>query len=233
MLKNEHTHTHRKWSFTLQEHQVKQVLKAVNIRKVAGLDGVLGKIVCACTDQLRGVLTRMLNLSLSQATIPPMSEDNFIPVSKSSAPKCLIDNRPIALISAVIKCFERLILQHMEACFPQNLDFYCFAYSANRSAEDAIATSLHRTLEPRNCIRMLFIDYSSAFKIIIPGILVDKLINISLPLSTCAWIRDSLSKSPLVGVTPLAYCRLLHHDPQHRLPPRQCAEPSPVHPPTH
>lgn len=201
----------------------------MNISKVADLDGVLGKIVCACADQLRGVLTRMFNLSLSQTTIPPyLKTNNFIPVSKSSAPRCLIDNRPIVLISAVIKCFERLILQHMEACLPQNLGFYCFAYSANRSAEDAIATPLHRTLEPRNCIRMLFIDYSSAFKTIIPEILVDKLTNISLPPSTCAWIMDSLSKSPLVG-----YCRLLQHDPQHRLPPRQCAELSPVHPPTH
>lgn len=148
----EQTHTHRNFSFTLQEHQVKQVLKAVNIRKVAGLDGVLGKIVCACADQLRGVLTRMFNLSLSQTTIPPyLKANNFIPVSKSSAPSCLIDNRPIALISAVIKCFERLILQHMEACLPQNLDFYCFAYSANRSAEDAIATPLHKTQIVSEC----------------------------------------------------------------------------------
>ena len=53
----------------LQEHQV--VLKTVNTRKSTRPDGVLGKVPCACADQLVGVLTRLFNLSLSQATIPP------------------------------------------------------------------------------------------------------------------------------------------------------------------
>lgn len=39
----------------------------------------------------------------------------------------------------------------------------------------------HTPTQDSNCIRMLLIDYSSAFKTIIPEILVDKLINISLP----------------------------------------------------
>lgn len=61
------------------------------------------------------------------------------PVNKSSTLKCL---RPITLMSAVTKCFERLILQQIKASLPQNLDCHQFAYSTNRSTEDAIATAL-------------------------------------------------------------------------------------------
>lgn len=52
-------------TLTLQEHQVRRVLKTVNTRKAAGPDGVLGKVLCACADQLVGVLTRLFNLSLT------------------------------------------------------------------------------------------------------------------------------------------------------------------------
>ena len=67
-------------TLTLQEHQVRQVLKTVNTRKAAGPDGVLGKVFCACADQLVG-------LSLSQATIPPCLKSATIsPVPKTPAP---------------------------------------------------------------------------------------------------------------------------------------------------
>lgn len=43
-------------SLSLQEHQVRKVLREVNPRKAAGLDGVLGKVLRACADQLTGIL---------------------------------------------------------------------------------------------------------------------------------------------------------------------------------
>ena len=39
---------------TLNEHQVKQTLRSVNPGKAAGPDGVLGKVLKACADQLSG-----------------------------------------------------------------------------------------------------------------------------------------------------------------------------------
>jgi len=89
-----------------QEYQVRQVLKTVNIWKAAGLDGVLGKVLCACADQLVGVLTRLFNLSLSQTTVPQcLKLAIIIPVPKTPSPKCPNDYRPIALTSVVMKCF--------------------------------------------------------------------------------------------------------------------------------
>lgn len=43
---------------------------------------------------------------------------------------------------------------------------------------------------------MLFIDFSSAFNTIIPDILIPKLVNLGLPLSTCSWIKDCLINHP-------------------------------------
>ncbi|KAF7652535.1 hypothetical protein LDENG_00095010 [Lucifuga dentata] len=45
-------------------------------------------------------------------------------------------------------------------------------------------------------VRMLFIDYSSAFNTIFPDILVSKLLDLHLPLSTCTWIKNFLTNQP-------------------------------------
>lgn len=45
---------------------------------------------------------------------------------------------------------------------------------------------------------MLFIDYSPAFNSIIPDTLVSKLSDLDFLLSTCAWIKDFLTKLPQI-----------------------------------
>lgn len=68
------------------------------------------------------------------------------------------------------------------------MDAYQLAYQINRSTEDAIATALHSVLshlgKQVSYIRILFIDYSSAFNTIIPDILIPKLVNLELPQYT-------------------------------------------------
>ncbi|KAF7649060.1 hypothetical protein LDENG_00147990, partial [Lucifuga dentata] len=79
----------------------------------------------------------------------------------------------------MMKCFERLIKQHMVSKLPSGFDPCQFAYHPNRSTEDAISSALHLSLqhlEERNTfMRMLFVDSSSAFNTIIPQHLVSKL----------------------------------------------------------
>ncbi len=52
-----------------------------------------------------------------------------------------------------------------------------FAYQANRSTEDALCVAMHAALshleKPNTYIRMLFVDYSSAFNTIVPSQLIN------------------------------------------------------------
>ncbi len=80
---------------------------------------------------------------------------------------CLNDRRPVALTPIFSKCFEKLIREHICSMLPASLDPLQFAYRNNRSTDDAIAFTLHTALshlENKNTyVRMLFVDYSSAF----------------------------------------------------------------------
>ncbi len=80
---------------------------------------------------------------------------------------------------------------------PASLDPLQFAYRSNRSTDEAIAFTLYTALshlENKNTyVRMLFVDYSSAFNTIVPATLVAKLQTLGLNRSMCSWIQDFLT----------------------------------------
>lgn len=102
-----------------------------------------------------------------------------------------------------MKVFERLVKNNICSFIPDTLDPLQFAYRPNRSCEDAISHVLHSSLahidsKNGNYVRLLFIDYSSAFNTIIPSKLTSKLLNLGLNSSLCNWIQDFLSYRPQV-----------------------------------
>ncbi len=72
-----------------------------------------------------------------------------------------------------------------------------FAYRANRSVDDAVNMGLHYILQhldrPVAYVRILFVDFSSAFNTIIPNLLLPKLTQLSVPTSVCQWITSFLT----------------------------------------
>ncbi|CDQ58637.1 unnamed protein product [Oncorhynchus mykiss] len=171
-----------------------------NPRKAAGPDGIPSRALRACADQLAGVFTDIFNQSLSQSVVPTcFKRATIVPVPKKAK---LNDYRPVALTSIIMKCFERLLKDHITSTLPDTLDPLQFAYRPNRSTDDAISTTLHTALthlDKRNTnVRMLFIDHSSAFNSIVPSKLVIKLEMLGLDPALCNWVLDFLTGRPQV-----------------------------------
>lgn len=102
-----------------------------------------------------------------------------------------------------MKCFEKLMKTFITSSLPTTLDPLQFAYRPNRSTDDAIAHLLHTTLTHLDTgkgayVRLLFIDYSSAFNTIDPSKLASKLYNLHLCPSLCKWIHNFLTGRPQV-----------------------------------
>ncbi|GAA6107798.1 uncharacterized protein LOC121182596, partial [Tachysurus ichikawai] len=118
----------------------------------------------------------------------------IVPVPKKSTVSCLNDYRPVALTPIVMKCFEKLVMRHIKTQLLPSLDPLQFAYRPNRSTDYAIATALHLALthldNKDTYVRMLFIDFSSAFNTIIPQHLIGKLSLLGLNTSLCNWILN-------------------------------------------
>ncbi len=198
--------------FTLSEDEVRRELRRVNVRKAAGPDGITGHVLRSCADQLAGLFTSIFNESLATSVVPTSSKKSvIIPVPKNSKPSCLNDYRPVALTSTVMKVFERLLKKHICSSIPATLDPLQFAYQPNRSTDDAISQVLHSSLTHidstnGNYVRLLFIDYSSAFNTIVPTKLAVKLSDLGLNTSLCDWIQDFLTTRPqVVKIGQFAY----------------------------
>ena len=72
-----------------------------------------------------------------------------------------------------MKCFEKLGKDHITSTLPVTLDPLQFSYHPKRSTDDAITITLPYPIWTR--VRMLFIDYSSAFNTIVRSKLIIKL----------------------------------------------------------
>uniref|UniRef100_A0A669B6E2 Reverse transcriptase domain-containing protein n=1 Tax=Oreochromis niloticus TaxID=8128 RepID=A0A669B6E2_ORENI len=190
-------------TLTLKTEAVRWTFKKVNPHKAPGPDGIPGRLLRVCADELAEVFTNIFNLSLRQSVVPTsLKASTIIPVPKKSVVSCLNDYRPVALTSVIMKCLERLVKGHICSSLPDTLDPLQFAYRTNRATEDAIALATHTTLthleKGNTYARMLFIDYSSAFNTIIPSKLATKLVDLGLGTPICRWILNFLTNRPQV-----------------------------------
>ncbi len=146
----------------MSEDEVRRELKRLNVKKAAGPDGITGRVLRSCADQLAGLFTSIFNESLATSVVPTSFKKSIIiPAPKNNKPSCLNDYRPVALTSIVMKVFERLVKNHCSS-IPVTLDPLQFAYRPNRSTDDAISHVLHSSLthidsKSGNYVRLLLI----------------------------------------------------------------------------
>ncbi|KAK3553659.1 hypothetical protein QTP70_006868 [Hemibagrus guttatus] len=131
----------------LSTADMRRTLCRVHPRKSAGPDNIPGRVLMECAEQLADVFTDIFNISLSSIVVPTcLKTTTIVPVPKKSTISCLNDYRPVALTPIVMKCFERLVMRHIQTQLPPSLDPLQFAYRPNRSTDDAITTTLHLSL---------------------------------------------------------------------------------------
>ena len=85
------------------------------------------RITRMCTPSMRWrtarVLTDIFKLSLSESVTPTcFKQITIVPVPKNTKVTCLNDYRPVALTSVAMKCFERLVMAHINTIIPETLE---------------------------------------------------------------------------------------------------------------
>ena len=96
-----------------------------------------------------------------------------------------------------MKCFERLVLNILQKEVSLKLDPLQFAYKAKRSVDDAVLVFMNNALKhlekPGTFVRVLFIDFSSAFNTIQPHLMTEKLLSLGVNRNLIGWILDFLT----------------------------------------
>lgn len=181
----------------ITEEEVRRVFCSVKVHKAAGPDGITPMLLKDCAYYLAPVFCSIFNISLKHRKVPALWKSSIIvPVPKKAKPKVANDFRPVALTSAVMKCLERLILPKVIKQTASSLDPLQFAYKQGRSVEDATTYLIHLVSQhletARSYVRILFVDFSSAFNTMLPSVLMNKLRVLGVDGSLCEWILDYL-----------------------------------------
>ena len=91
--------------------EVLRELERTNAGKAAGPVRIKPGLLKTYAEQLCSILCVIFNQSLSQCSIPALWKTScIIPVSKKTTVKVVNDLRPVALTSAIMKVFERVVL---------------------------------------------------------------------------------------------------------------------------
>ena len=156
-------------------------------------DNISGLLLKICASELCDIYCRVCNWSLKECSIPSAWKSSIIcPVPKKKSPAILNDYRPVTLTSLVMKCFEKIVLQHLLTFTSQQQDPFQFAYKSHRGVDDAILTLLHKAFmhldKPGAFIRVLNVDLSSAFNTIQPHVLAEKLLCLNVDPKFTLWI---------------------------------------------
>jgi len=182
---------------TIKEDEVCKCFKSTRANKAAGPDGFSPRLLKHYADYIALPYCRIFNLSLQQMKVPtPWKESTIVPVPKKPKPAVMNDYRPVALTSAIMKRMERLVVPHLVQLTAHAQDPLQFAYKKGRGVDDAVALLTHKVLEhlekPNRYVRILFIDFSSAFNTMLPSVMIRKLSNLGVHPTLCKWILDYL-----------------------------------------
>ena len=110
------------------------------------------------------------------------------------------DYCPISLTPIISKCLDRVVLTFLLDSVKEQFDPYQFADHSKRGVDDATLYLLQRVTshldKPGTYIRILFVDYSSAFNTISPANLFNKLQRMNVPTEQNCWIFNFLVDRP-------------------------------------
>ena len=177
---------------------VTQSLKRIRIGKSCGPDHINARVIRACAEQLAQPLQVLFQDSLDSCSVPSSWKlSEVIPVPKIKFPVVYNDTRPVALTSLLMKCLEHIVKKYLCRDISDILDPLQFAYRTGKSVQDAVLTLMHQVTEhlekSNSCVRVLYIDFSSAFNTIQTHILLRKLLKMKVNSHLISWIHSFMS----------------------------------------
>ena len=156
----------------------------------------------------------------------------LVPVPKKVRPSSPKDYRPVALTSHLMKSLERLVLSLLRPLVSSSLDPLQFAYQLRLGVEDSITFLLHCACahldRSESTVRIMFMDFSSAFNTVRPALLGSKLTAMQVDPPLVSWITDYLTG--LTTVCQTAGRCVLHCGQQYWGSTGNCSFPLSVHP---
>ncbi len=175
------------------------MLKSLKTGKACGNDGINNRILKELRTELAQPLCSLFNMSIHTSIVPDVwKEANVTPIFKKNDPSVTANYRPISLLSAIGKAFEKIVhkrlfdfLAENNILSPLQSGFVPCDSTANQLVD--IYNTFCKALDDGKEVRAIFCDISKAFDRVWHKGLIYKLETTGIKGRLLNWFHDYLS----------------------------------------
>ena len=177
---------------------VLKLLLGIKEHKATGPDGIPGRLLKLCANEIADSFTLLFQASLNLGTVPlDWKKAKINPVFKKGEKGCAENYRPISLTSISCKLLEHIV----DSSIRDHLDKFKILNSAQhgfrqrRSCETQLITTIRDfsdCLNDKGQIDAILLDFSKAFDKVDHKILLSKLHMYGIQHSLLAWLNSFL-----------------------------------------
>jgi len=163
------------------EERVRLCLSSLSTNKASGLDLISSRFLRVSANVISGVITHIINLSLKQGIFPSdMKKARAVPLYKKNSRTDVGNYRPVSILTAISKMFERLVYEQVEVYLVKQNLLYEFqsGFRAAHSTETCLThlcDYIRQNFDEGNYVGMILLDLQKAFDTVNHAILLSKL----------------------------------------------------------
>ncbi|KAI5739515.1 hypothetical protein M8J77_020172 [Diaphorina citri] len=188
--------------FVFGEVTPKEVSDALSSIKsnATGDDGISLKFIKLFSCSVVPILAHIYNSSLTSGEFPCKWKSSLVtPIPKVKSPSSVNDYRPISILPALSKVFERLVFAQLNKYLLQNslLNPLQSGFRAGHSTSSAlikVTDDIRVAMDQRRLTILLLLDFSKAFDSVDHDILIARLSSMNLSQNALTWFRSYLDQ---------------------------------------
>ena len=178
------------------ENNIFNILTFLNASKGTGFDKIPAKLVQLSASNIARCLTMLINQSITQGVFPDSAKiASVIPVFKQEDPLDKGNYRPISILSAFAKVFEKYYLSHLWPYCDKVMSDYLSAYRPNFCTQHVLLRLIEKWRNFLDCNKVIgavMMDLSKAFDCLPHDLLIAKLAAYGFDHNTIEFIHSYL-----------------------------------------
>lgn len=182
----------------VNENEIYNILKTLNIKKGAGLDHIRPKDLRNNADIFTPLITKLINDSLDNAIVPQLLKVSMIrPIFKSGSTDDYNNYRPIAVLSIIEKILEEVVVKRLTQFLQKYkiINKNQFGFQKGKSINKILgnfSNHVNKCLSDNLHCLVLYIDFSKAFDTLSHAKLIEILYNYGIRGNIYYWFKNYL-----------------------------------------
>ena len=178
---------------------IEGIIGKLKSKSSSGLDGISANLLKNMSEIISSTLTIIINQSLTTGIFPDRLKcAKVVPIYKKDNPHLPGNYRPISLLPAISKVFEKVVYSQVYEYLSKNNLLYKNQYGFRKKHSTELAAmevsiKIFENLDKKKLPLAIFLDFSKAFDTIDHEILLYKLSHYGIKNTALAWFKSYLS----------------------------------------